>query len=224
MRNYLFFVALLFFQNTIMAQTIEEAGNGFFSAVGKQNDSEIVSNGTVLIAYFNSIEYPFDTIYGNVRIYTAQSLLNLGKYQESLKLSLETKDLVEMSFGKDNGYFISVLSCLGQNYSSIGEFNKALQCYLEAKLICENIWGKSNYNYSVCLRDIADVYVSLGMFENALECDFKVEKIIGDLAGKDHPDYSACLVNIATDYSGLGKYMKSLEFNFRALDILNQNH
>ena len=217
MKKLLFLLLIL---NSISAstQTISEIKQDFWSAVSIGNNKIIVKKGEQLI-YIEKNKLEIDSTIIEIRFFTANGYSSLGNYTRSLELNLQTLEIIEKVFGKDEVDYATNLNNIAFDYSNLGNYNKALDYNLLALKLREKIFGKEHPDYAMSLNNIALNYSDLGDYNKAIEYNLLALEIKKKALGKEHRSYATSLNNIALNYSKLGDYNKALEYNLLALEI-----
>jgi CHAT domain-containing protein len=201
------------------SQSIKKTAEQFWEAVENENDEEIISNGTILIAYIEQNNFTLDSTTAEIRRYTALAYSNRGDFQSSLRLNLKTLEQIELRWSKVNAFYELILFYVFENYWELGDYFKSLEYGLQALDIFEQVFGKSHPDYAMYLYNIALVHSGLGDYSQSLKFNLQVIEFLAKTQRKENPYYNFALNNIAVDYSNLGDYSKALEYNFLTLAI-----
>jgi hypothetical protein len=93
---------LLFILNSIRAttQTLKETAQAFWEATYSGNNPIIVEKGEQLIILIEKNKLEIDSTIIKIRDFTANGYSNLGNHDMSLKLNLQTLEIIEKVFAK----------------------------------------------------------------------------------------------------------------------------
>jgi len=218
MKKLLFLLLIL---NSISAntQTIKETAQAFWEATYSGNNPIIVEKGEQLIVLIEKNKLEIDSTIIKIRDFTANGHSNLGNHDMSLKLNLQTLEIIEKVFGKEHPEYTLSLNYIAVDYRFLCDYINAIKYSFLAVEISEKLHGKEHPTYSTYLNNLAANYLELGDYNKALEYNLLALKIREAVYGKEHPKYALSLNNIAANYSYLGSYNNALDYNFLALVI-----
>lgn len=171
------------------------------------------------------------SIYGNSSYEYAVSLcdivnfdLGLGFFDEALKLSNESVDILKRTVGTENKDYASSLRqlALSYSYADVGDYNKPIELVKEALNIQRKVLGTENNDYAQSLSNLALFYYNMGNYIDAVETETEVLQIRKKIIGTKHSDYAQSLGNLACFNSELGNYEEAIRLSTEALEIRKQ--
>lgn len=197
MKKFIVFLFYLLCISISNAQNTEKKIVEFWNAVNEQNHLKIISHGNSLISYWEEKNITFDTIQSEVRIRTALSNWNLGNHHESLRLNLQTLELIKNYWWVNNSDYSICLNNIARNYESIGDFENALNFDLENISIIERIAGTKNHNYANALLNISSNFTNTGNDDNEILYNQKALDIYREIEGESSLIFKNCIYQLA---------------------------
>ncbi len=207
----------------LFAQEIEQIAGVFWKGVERNDDEEIITNGTLLLNHIKKENEPFDSTIFEIRWFTAISLQKENRFNESLNIHLETLQLVEKKWGNNNLFYGLVSVIVGTIYLNMSKFDEALKYSMLAQEKCSESAGFDSYYSLLSLNKISEVYSEMGNYSKALEYSLRSYEITKAQGGNDKEMHVVSLNNLSVVSSNLGHYSKGLEYALMALDIQKEN-
>ena len=205
------------------AQSLKDTAGKFWEAVKIRDDSNIVSNGLILLDFIQKENYLLDSLSVQISMYTASSLNKLSRKDEALRINNEVLRAVESHWGIDNYYYATILNNIALIYSDRAAYDVALEMNLKALRIYESLYGLNHICCALSFDNIASSYKGLNKLTKALEANLKALEIRRVLFGGNNKDYALCMARIASDYFAMENYSRAVELGSNALEIFREN-
>jgi CHAT domain-containing protein/tetratricopeptide (TPR) repeat protein len=155
-------------------------------------------------------------------------LYKQGRYQESLVLATQLRDLVRQHLGQDHPDYARSLNNLAVSYLAVGDHAAALPLLRQAVEIERTARGENHPDYARSLFNLAESYSRMGDYAAALSAERQGVDIIRASLGECHPLYAQSLNNLALTYARMGKLSEALPLCRQAVELwraaLSENH
>lgn len=145
-------------------------------------------------------DYNENAVYASIINNLGGLYFEMGKYDKSINVFLETKKIREKIFGKEHPAYAAICYNLSTLYQQIGQFEKAEPLALEAKQIRETVNGKEHPDYASNCSDLGTLYADMGLYEKAESLLLEAKQIMGKVYGKDHSVYASGCEELAYLY------------------------
>jgi tetratricopeptide (TPR) repeat protein len=160
------------------------------------------------------------TIYNNI----ASVLRKTDDLDRSLKLSLNSLDVLLKNFGEFNSSVATCYNNIGLILCDLGEFDEALDNLSKSLEIYSKTNGKVNMYVASAYNNIGNILCHKGDINKALENSFKSLSISLKIFGSDHIKIATSYINIGILHLYKEDYDKALEFSHNALSIYLEKH
>lgn len=162
-----------------------------------------------------------DSILGLAVFYVSETLYLNDQQEEALKYSLEAKELIGRSYGKESINYALVLNSMAIIYSDLDEYDLAEEYSIEAIRIYKMYLPRKARDYFAAMCNLATLYDILDRYEDAKELyDTILEEYTLD---KSDELYTALLVNLALLHESVGAYDLAEKAYLEAQAIFKEN-
>ena len=151
-----------------------------------------------------------------VRYSNKQDTNNTEKYY------LESLELKEKTFGRNNKDFAYSLSNLGMLYSQQSEFSKSRKKFVEVNTILKNLKLEYSDDNKFVLKAIASGCRREGKYDLSEKYYKELIKIIEITNGQNGKEYIIALQLLATNYSDKGDFMTAEELYLKSLNLIKE--
>jgi tetratricopeptide (TPR) repeat protein len=142
-----------------------------------------------------------------------------GKYDEAIKLYLESIEIDKKTIGIEHPDYATRLNNLAGVYKAQGKDDEAIKLYLEAIEIDKKTIGIEHPDYAIHLNNLAMVYKAQGKYDEAIKLYLEAIEIGEKTIGIEHPNYATRLSNLAIVYKAQGKYDEAIKLYLEAIEI-----
>jgi signal transduction histidine kinase len=163
----------------------------------------------------NALSQKINYISGVLKYYANYTFIlnQQGKFEESLKLNLESVDLAHRKGSKEQ-----IAICLfntGSSYNNMTKYDSAITYYLQAVKIFEEL--NLAFNTAVAYDNIGGIFSNIGQYEKGLEYHLKAfdkAKKVGDST-----EIASAALNTGVQYSKLNKLKEAEQYLNTTLSI-----
>ena len=200
-------------------QGFDQIWNNYKSALKFQDNIEIAKNGLIILEEMQKEKIAFDSIVFDIRWETASSFSEQGNFEQSLRLNIETKELIIDNWGKENKFYPLILSSIAIGLGQLGRHHESINYGLEALQICEKNGCSIQYGVIPIIQNIATSYTDIGEYSYANIFFLKTLKLMSNLNDKEDPLFAILYANLSRNYTFLQEYSKALFYASESLKI-----
>ena len=149
----------------------------------------------------------------------ANTLVYLGRYDETLALQEKILALSEEISGEDSTENISILSNLAVTLNDLGRYDEALKIQEQVLASRKENLDEDDEDTLIAMQNLAMTLSDLGRYDEALKLQEQVLTLRKKFLGKEHPDTLSAMNNLALTLRALERYDEALEMNKKVLTL-----
>ena len=149
---------------------------------------------------------------------------NKQDYNNTEKCYLESIELKEKTFGRNNKDFAYALSNLGMLYSQQSEFSKSRKRFEEANTILKNLKNEYSDDNKFVINAIASGYRYEGKYDLSEKYYNELIAIIEITNSHNSKEYTNAIHLLAGNYSDKGDFKTAEQLNLKAISLIKDKN
>jgi serine/threonine protein kinase len=149
----------------------------------------------------------------------ANCYLDLGKYDDALRLKEDTLALCEFRVGPGHPNTLHAMSNLAVAYSALGRYADTLKVNEEILARRKARFGPDHPDTLLSMHNLAATYYALGRYDDALKLREETVALRKARLGPDHPDTLGSMDDLASSYSAVGRHTDAVKLAEQTLAL-----